>query len=523
MFCAHCGTENASGIESCDRCGEPLIAPDLDQRQPQGLKTCPGCASHNEAHARFCIGCGNDLDGVPALVMPAEASRSEITTLTELQAPPKMADYGDPHTPSTVSPVDRIGADSPHARQDDQAPAGSDQSSASESRVSTTNQSPVNSGEVIESPSTALEDHQTIGDGLTSKSEEGMNEDVATLPTETSNAPESEACPGAIASPESRVNGSGGVEQVAELASRIREAVQHVIVGKDGAINLAIVALLCRGHLLIEDVPGLGKTTLAKALAASLRCDFGRIQFTPDLMPADVLGVSIFNMRDNEFEFRKGPIFTQVLLADEINRATPRTQTALLEAMQERQVTMDGETRPLPDPFLVVATLNPVELEGTFPLPEAQLDRFMLRISLGYPSLEEEADIIERFTAGGRAPETPAVVTREELLAAQNLISNVTVEPSLRDYLLSVVAATREHDALHLGASPRAAIALYNAAQAWAAIQGRGYVLPDDIKRVAVPVLDHRVMVSPQAGLRGRAGDNVIHELLETTEVPIER
>jgi len=296
-----------------------------------------------------------------------------------------------------------------------------------------------------------------------------------------------------------------------------------VIVGKDGAINLAIVALLCRGHLLIEDVPGLGKTTLAKALASSLDCDFGRIQFTPDLMPADVLGVSIFNMRDNEFEFRKGPIFTQVLLADEINRATPRTQTALLEAMQERQVTMDAKTRALPDPFLVVATLNPVELEGTFPLPEAQLDRFMLRISLGYPSLEEEADIIERFTAGGRAPETPAVVTREELLAAQNLISNVIVEPSLRDYLLSLVAATREHDALHLGASPRAAIALYNAAQAWAAIQGRGYVLPDDIKRVAVPVLAHRVMVSPQAGLRGRAGDNVIHELLETTEVPIER
>jgi MoxR-like ATPase len=344
-----------------------------------------------------------------------------------------------------------------------------------------------------------------------------MNEDVGTTLPESSDVPE------ARASEVSRSNGSGGVEQVAELASRIREAVQHVIVGKDGVINLAIVALLCRGHLLIEDVPGLGKTTLAKALAASLRCDFGRIQFTPDLMPADVLGVSIFNMRDNEFEFRKGPIFTQVLLADEINRATPRTQTALLEAMQERQVTMDGETRPLPDPFLVMATLNPVELEGTFPLPEAQLDRFMLRISLGYPTREEEADIIARFTAGGRAPETPAVVTRGELLAAQNSIAGVTVEPSLRDYLLSLVAATREHEALHLGASPRAAIALYNAAQAWAAIQGRGYVLPDDIKHVAIPVLAHRVMVSPQAGLRGRAGDNVINELLEKTEVPIER
>ena len=186
-------------------------------------------------------------------------------------------------------------------------------------------------------------------------------------------------------------------------------------------------------------------------------------------------------------------------------------------------MTMDGKTRPLPDPFLVIATLNPVELEGTFPLPEAQLDRFMLRISLGYPSREEEADIIERFTAGGHAPETPAVVTREELLAAQNSIADVTVDPSLRDYLLSLVSATREHEALHLGASPRAAIALYNAAQAWAAIQGRGYVLPDDIKHVAVSVLAHRVMVSPQAGLRGRSGDNIIRELLEKTEVPIER
>jgi len=316
---------------------------------------------------------------------------------------------------------------------------------------------------------------------------------------------------------------ANGTVQIAELATRVREAVQTVIVGKDEAINLSIVALLCRGHLLIEDVPGLGKTTLAKALAASLHCDFGRIQFTPDLMPADVLGVSIFNMRDNEFEFRKGPVFTQVLLADEINRATPRTQTALLEAMQERQVTMDGETRPLPDPFLVMATLNPVELEGTFPLPEAQLDRFMLRISIGYPSREEEAAIIDRFTAGGKGPEIEAVVTREELLAAQEAIHGVTVEPSLRDYILSLVTATREHESLHLGASPRASIALYNAAQAWAAIQGRNYVLPDDIKHVAGPVLAHRVMVSPQAGLRGRAGDNVIAELLETIEVPIER
>ena len=330
--------------------------------------------------------------------------------------------------------------------------------------------------------------------------------------------------PGARPGPTVADNAGGSTPpNVAQLAARVRSAVGEVIVGKEESINLAIVALLCRGHLLIEDVPGLGKTTLAKSLAASLKCEFGRIQFTPDLMPADVLGVSIFNMRDNEFEFRRGPIFTQVLLADEINRATPRTQTALLEAMQERQVTMDGESRQLPDPFLVMATLNPVELEGTFPLPEAQLDRFMLRISLGYPSRDEEANIVERFTAGGDGPVAPAVVTREELLAAQDSIADVSVETSLRDYILALVSATREHESLHLGASPRASIAMYNAAQAWAAIEGRSYVLPDDIKKVAVPVLAHRVMVSPQAGLRGRAGDNVVHEILETIEVPIER
>ena len=307
------------------------------------------------------------------------------------------------------------------------------------------------------------------------------------------------------------------------LATKIRSAVGAVMVGKEDSVNLAIVALLCRGHLLIEDVPGLGKTTLAKSLAASLRCDLGRIQFTPELMPADVLGVSIFNMQSNEFEFRKGPVFTQILLADEINRATPRTQTALLEAMQERQVTMDGETRGLPDPFLVMATLNPVELEGTFPLPEAQLDRFMLRISLGYPSRDEEVNIVERFTAGGNGPVTPAVVANDELIGAQDAIKDVIVEPSLRDYILALVAATRAHESLHLGASPRASIAMYNAAQAWAAIEGRSYVLPDDIKHVAVSVLGHRVMVSPQAGLRGRGGDNVIREILGDIDVPIER
>ena len=461
MFCAHCGTGNTPGADLCDRCGEPLIVPDSEHPHPLGVKTCPGCSTKNEAHARYCIGCGTSVDAViPSApgregstysrpVMPAVAH--ETSTGIQASAPaPVVAD-----TPSPL-PVT--------ARQNGPTPSPERAAGLSSSQ-----------------PAAATIDRRA-----------------------------------------DRADSSGAITP-AELANRVRDAVQQVIVGKDNAINLAIVALLCRGHLLIEDVPGLGKTTLAKALAASLHCDFGRIQFTPDLMPADVLGVSIFNMRDSEFEFRKGPIFTQVLLADEINRATPRTQTALLEAMQERQVTMDGETRALPDPFLVMATLNPVELEGTFPLPEAQLDRFMVRVELGYPTHEEESNIIERFSAGGANPETPAVVTREELRQAQESISRVTVEPSLRDYLLSIVEATRKHEALHLGASPRAAIAMYNASQAWAAINGRTYVLPDDIKQVAVPVLAHRVMVSPQAGLRGRGGGNVIRELLETTEVPIER
>lgn len=472
MFCAHCGTGNASGTEICDRCGEPLIVPDMERRQPSGVKTCPGCSTLNESHARFCIGCGNGLDAVAAAPLVNQTSV-----------------YDRPEDSTPIAPAQ------PDTRE--QLPESEKSAAAT----------PEQHGE------------ESIATSINAGGDRGVDS-FSARENVVSESPET---PSQELAPINSRAGANGSAEVAELAARVREAVQTVIIGKDEAINLAIVALLCRGHLLIEDVPGLGKTTLAKALAASLRCDFGRIQFTPDLMPADVLGVSIFNMRDNEFEFRRGPVFTQILLADEINRATPRTQTALLEAMQERQVTMDGETRALPDPFLVMATLNPVELEGTFPLPEAQLDRFMLRVSLGYPSRDEEADIIERFTAGGAGPETPAVVTRDELQAARDSIAGVTVEPSLRDYLLAIVSATREHDALHLGASPRAAIALYNAAQAWAAIHGRGYVLPDDIKQVAVPVLAHRLMVSPQAGLRGRAGDNVIKELLETTEVPIER
>ncbi len=307
------------------------------------------------------------------------------------------------------------------------------------------------------------------------------------------------------------------------LADRARANVQKVIVGKDDAINLALVALICRGHVLVEDVPGIGKTTMAKALAWSLDCEFRRIQFTPDLMPGDVLGVNVFNMQTGKFEFRRGPIFSQVLLADEINRATPRTQAALLEAMQERQATIDGETMPLPDPFIVMATLNPIEMEGTFPLPEAQLDRFMLRVSLGYPSHPEEMEILLRFNDSATPDQLKPVVTAEELRGMQESVTHIRVDETLRDYLLKIVAATREPDGLQLGASPRAALALYKAAQAWAGIQGRGYVVPDDIKRMVSPVLAHRLMRNSQARLRGRLTEDILAEIMRNLPVPIER
>jgi MoxR-like ATPase len=309
---------------------------------------------------------------------------------------------------------------------------------------------------------------------------------------------------------------------ISEAARRLRENIQKVIVGKDNAIHLALVAVLCEGHVLLEDVPGIGKTTLARALAVSLGCTFRRIQFTPDLLPSDVTGLSWFNQKKGEFEFRPGPIISQVVLADEINRATPRTQSALLEAMQERQVTIDGVTRPLPRPFLVLATQNPVELEGTFPLPEAQVDRFLLRIAIGYPSEAEEAAILERFRLDDPLPELGAVTTPEEVYAIQSQRRQVRVEPSVRDYIVRVARATRSHNEVELGASPRATLALYQSAQAWAAIQGRDFVLPDDVKYLAPHVLTHRMMLSSQAQLRGRRPEDLVAAIVETVAVPVE-
>jgi MoxR-like ATPase len=309
---------------------------------------------------------------------------------------------------------------------------------------------------------------------------------------------------------------------ISEVARRLRENIQKVIVGKGEVIDLTLVAVLCEGHILLEDVPGIGKTTLARALAVSLGCTFRRIQFTPDLLPSDVTGLSWFNQKEQAFEFRPGPIMSQVVLADEINRATPRTQSALLEAMQERQVTADGVTRPLPRPFLVLATQNPVELEGTFPLPEAQVDRFLLRIAIGYPSEAEENAILERFRLSDPLPDLQTVASAAEILSLQVERRQVRVEDSLRDYIVRVARATRQHQEIELGASPRATLSLYQAAQAWAAIRGRDYVLPDDVKSMAPHVLTHRLMISPQAQLRGRQPEELVAGIVETVPVPVE-
>jgi len=309
---------------------------------------------------------------------------------------------------------------------------------------------------------------------------------------------------------------------IAETAARMRENIQKVIIGKDEIIDLALIAMLTGGHLLLEDVPGTGKTTLAKTIAASLGCTFRRVQFTPDLLPSDVTGIYFYNQKKQEFEFRPGPIFTQILLADEINRATPRTQAALLEAMQERTVTVDIQTHALQRPFLVMATQNPVELEGTFPLPEAQLDRFIMKVAIGYPSLQEENDILLRFERTDPLDTLAQVVQPEDILQMQTTVREIRVEESVRNYVVNVCRATRDHEDIELGASPRATMALYRTCQALAAIRGREFVIPDDVKTMAPYVLTHRLMVNPQTRLRGRSPEDINHDVVETVPVPVE-
>ncbi len=311
------------------------------------------------------------------------------------------------------------------------------------------------------------------------------------------------------------------VTRVAEFGRRLRENVGKVIVGNNTAIELLLAAVLTEGHILIEDVPGTGKTTLAKAAARSLDCSFRRIQCTPDLVPSDVTGVHYFDQLSSAFRFRPGPVFAQIVLADEINRATPRTQSALLEAMEERQVTIDGETMPLERPFLVLATQNPIELEGTFPLPEAQLDRFLFKLALGYPSEEDEDAMLVRFERDEPLESLLPVVSTGEIEAASEAVRGVRVEPAVRRYLLRLARASRDHPAFALGASPRGALSLFRAARALAALRGRDYVLPDDVKELIVPVLAHRCMLNSQARLHGHSAAGVLAEVAGAVPVPI--
>jgi MoxR-like ATPase len=312
------------------------------------------------------------------------------------------------------------------------------------------------------------------------------------------------------------------LKSIKNAADKIKENVERVIIGKSDVVELAVIALLCEGHILFEDVPGLGKTVLARSLARSLGCTFRRIQCTPDLLPSDITGTYIFNQKTADFEFRAGPVMAQVVLADEINRATPRTQSALLEAMQERQVTTEGETRALPRPFLVMATQNPIELEGTFPLPEAQLDRFLLKIQIGYPSEKDDKLILERFRAADPLQELAPVVSASDLLKMQKDCREVHIADDVEDYIIRLVHATRKHPAVELGASPRAMLALYNASQAFAAVRGRAYVIPDDIKYMFKPTLIHRIIPKSESRLHGQKAEQMLKEIMDSVAVPVE-
>ena len=310
------------------------------------------------------------------------------------------------------------------------------------------------------------------------------------------------------------------MQKAQKVAEKVIANVEKVIVGKHDEVQLALLALFCQGHLLIEDVPGVGKTMLAKSIARSIGCTFGRIQFTPDMLPSDVTGVSVFNQKTLEFEFRPGPVMAQIVLTDEINRATPKTQSALLECMGERQVTVDGTTYPMAQPFLVLATQNPIEYEGTFPLPEAQLDRFMMRISLGYPSPEDEITMMDSQQYVHPVEEIGQVVDAEELLEAQETIKDIYIDDSVKEYIVAVVGETRKHPDVYLGASPRGSLALYRTSQARAAILGRDYVIPDDIKALAQVTLAHRLIISPSARIKNIDPKAVVEEIISSVPVP---
>ncbi len=313
------------------------------------------------------------------------------------------------------------------------------------------------------------------------------------------------------------------IKDFCDKMGSIKTSISKVIIGKEKVVDLILTAILSEGHVILEDVPGVGKTLLAKTLAKSLDLDFKRIQFTPDLLPSDVLGVNIYNQKTSTFDFKPGPISCNLLLADEINRATPKTQSSLLEAMEERQYTIEGITRKQELPFIVLATQNPVEMEGTFPLPEAQLDRFLMKIKVGYPSLEEEKILIHRFQKTNPLDEITPVLSKAEILELQNAVKDVFMHEEIEEYLLTLVRSTREHPSLSLGASPRASLCLSKCARALAAVKGREYVIPDDVKELAEPILGHRILMDSQSFLKNITPENVIGELLLKIPAPVER
>jgi MoxR-like ATPase len=310
------------------------------------------------------------------------------------------------------------------------------------------------------------------------------------------------------------------VQDLASAVQRVINNVEKVIVGKAESVAFSLIAVICRGHVLIEDVPGVGKTVLTKAIARSIGCTFKRIQFTPDLLPSDVTGVSIYNQKTDNFEFRPGPIMAQIVLADEINRATPKTQSALLEAMEESQITVDGLTYRLPEPFMVMATQNPIEYEGTFPLPEAQLDRFMMNIKIGYPRASDETNILDTHQYHHPLDDLTQIMTAEELVLIQQRIRSIHVDPSIREYIVAIANATRNHNNIYLGASPRGSLALYRTSQALAAIHGRDYVIPDDVKLLVQTTLAHRIIVTPAARVRAITSTAILDEILQSVPVP---